>query len=206
MLASLPGFHVILKPKYYPNVHYNSGWKMRRVDVICKDQFEEDLERFAKLAVRMGAVDAKVIEAKDVVVQDWVRLKCQYGCGNYGKSLTCPPYSPAPDQMRHVLSGYSYAILMRLPDESMTTHDLVARLERHAFLAGYYSAWGIGAGPCERCTECNLEHCVFPRLARPSMESCGIDVYATARKNEFHIEVLKTRRQKPTYFGLLLVK
>jgi hypothetical protein len=38
------------------------------------------------------------------------------------------------------------------------------------------------------------------------MESCGIDVYATARKNEFHIEVLKTRRQKPTYFGLLLVK
>ena len=113
---------------------------MRRVDVICKDQFEEDLERFAKLAVRMGAVDAKVIDAKDVVVQNWVRLKCQYGCGNYGKSLTCPPYSPSPDQMRHVLSGYSYAILMRLPDESMATHDLVVKLERHAFLAGYYSA------------------------------------------------------------------
>ena len=76
LLERLPGFHVILKPKYYPNVHYNSGWKMRRVDVIGKDQFEEDLERFAKLAVRMGAVDAKVIDAKDVVVQNWVRLKC----------------------------------------------------------------------------------------------------------------------------------
>lgn len=126
--------------------------------------------------------------------------------GNYGKSLTCPPYSPTPEQMRRVLTGYSRAILLRLPDEWVETHDMVAKLERHVFLAGYYSALGLPAGPCERCEECNLKQCVYPRLARASMEACSIDVYATARKNGFHIEVLKTRRQKPTYFGLLLVK
>lgn len=49
--------------------------------MIVKDRFEGDLQRFAGLAVRMGAVDARVVDAKNVVVQDWVRLKCQYGVG-----------------------------------------------------------------------------------------------------------------------------
>jgi len=179
---------------------------VQRRDVIREEQLKEDLKHFAELAVSMGAVNAKVIDAKKVIVEDWVRLKCQYGCGNYGKALTCPPYSPTPGQMRRALKGYSRAILMRLPDESMDAHDLVAKLERHVFLEGYYSALGLPAGPCERCKKCNLNHCVFPRLARASMEASGIDVYATARKNGFRIEVLKNRRQKPTYFGLLLVK
>ena len=166
----------------------------------------KNLSNLVNLALTIGAADAKLIRAKDVVVQDWVRLKCQYGCGGYGKSLTCPPYSPSPEQTRRILTGYSTAILMRLPDESMASHDLIAKLERSLFLAGYYSAFGLTAGPCERCKKCNLEHCVHPRLARPSMEACGIDVYATARKNGFCIEVRKTTEDNPTYFGLVLVE
>jgi predicted metal-binding protein len=94
---------------------------------------------------------------------------------------------------------------MRLLDESMTTHDIVAKLERRVFLDGYHSALRLPAGPCDHCKKCNLKPCIYPRLARASMEACGIDVYTTARKNGF-IEVLKTKRQKPTYYGLLLVK
>jgi len=166
----------------------------------------KNLSNLVNLALTIGAADAKLIQAKDVVVQDWVRLKCQYGCGGYGKSLTCPPYSPSPEQTRRILTSYSTAILMRLPDESIASHDLTAKLERSLFLAGYYSAFGLTAGPCQRCKKCNLKHCVHPRLARPSMEACGIDVYATARKNGFCIEVRKTTEDKPTYFGLVLVE
>ncbi|MEM2608720.1 MAG: DUF2284 domain-containing protein [Thermoproteota archaeon] len=36
------------------------------------------------------------------------------------------------------------------------------------------------------------------------MEACGIDVYATARGAGFTIEVVRTRRDRPKYFGLLL--
>jgi predicted metal-binding protein len=50
---------------------------MQGRDVVRDEQFEKDLKNFAKLAIRMGAVDAKVIDAKNVIVQDWVRLKCQ---------------------------------------------------------------------------------------------------------------------------------
>lgn len=173
---------------------------------MSRKRLDDNLKQFAELAVRMGAVDAKAIDPKSIVVKDWVRLKCQYGCANYAKSLTCPPYSPTPEQTRKALKDYSHAILMRVPDESTATHNMIAKLERHVFLSGYHSAFGLVAGPCERCRKCNLQHCVYPRLARPSLESSGIDVYATARKNGFHIEVLKTRRQRPTYFGLLLVQ
>jgi predicted metal-binding protein len=165
-----------------------------------------NLDGLVKLALEMGAIEAKLIDANDVVVADWVRLKCQYGCGAYGKALTCPPYSPTPQQMRQILAGYSKAVLMHVPDESAATQNMVANLERSAFLQGHYRAFGVALGPCQRCEKCNLQHCTKPRLARPSMEACGIDVYATARKNGFTIEVRKSEDEKPTYFSMLLVE
>ncbi|MGQ9597642.1 MAG: DUF2284 domain-containing protein [Thermoproteota archaeon] len=71
---------------------------------------------------------------------------------------------------------------------------------------GYYSAFGLTSGPCPFCEKCNLKHCVHPRLARPSMEACGIDVYATVRSNGFKLEVVKSKKDKPRYFGLLLIQ
>ncbi|MBO3799219.1 MAG: DUF2284 domain-containing protein [Thermoproteota archaeon] len=164
----------------------------------------KSLEELCEIAVKLGAAEAKVIKAGDVVVRDWVRLKCQYGCGGYGKRLTCPPYSPTPEQTRRILSGYSSAILLRFEPELLKVHKIVAKLEREAFLSGYYSAFGLASGPCPFCKECNLKSCVHPELARPSMEACGIDVYAAARGAGFTIEVVKTRKEKPKYFGLLL--
>ena len=171
-----------------------------------RNSSEKALNDLVSLALTMGALEAKLIDTKDIVVADWVRLKCQYGCGVYGTSLTCPPRTPSGEQMRRILSNYSKALLLRLTDEEMTTHDMVAKLERSIFLAGYFSAFGLPAGPCERCKKCTLDQCRNPRLARPSMEACSIDVYSTARKNGFVIYVLKTRDEKPTYFGLVLVE
>ncbi|MCX8183954.1 MAG: DUF2284 domain-containing protein [Crenarchaeota archaeon] len=164
----------------------------------------KNLKELCETAVKLGAAEAKVIKASDVMVRDWVRLKCQYGCDGYGKRLTCPPYSPAPEQMRRILSGYSSAILLRFEPSWENVHRVVARLEREAFLSGYYSALGLASGPCPFCTKCNLKSWSHPERARPSMEACGIDVYATARGAGFTIEVVKRRKEKPKYFGLLL--
>jgi len=169
------------------------------------------LNKFCQLAVKFGAADAKLIKAQDVTVRDWVPLKCQYGCGGYGKSLTCPPYSPTPDQFRKVLKGYDWAILLRFeprqPEYDWSSpHEVVVKLEREAFLSGCYSAFGVACGPCPYCDECNLRDCVHPDLARPSMEACGIDVYATVRRAGFNLNVVKNRDEKPTYFALLLIR
>jgi len=172
---------------------------------------EENLNKFCELAVKFGASDAKPIKAEDVIVSDWTRLKCQYGCDGYGKSLTCPPYSPTPEEFRQILKGYGWAILLRFePKEPgydwRGSHEAVVKLEREAFLNGYYSAFGLSCGPCPYCDECNLKECAHPDLARPSMEACGIDVYATARKAGFNLRVVKNRSEKPRYFGLLLIR
>jgi len=172
-----------------------------------------DLEEFHRSAISLGAARAEIIKAKDIVVADWVRLKCQYGCGGYGKRLSCPPYSPTPCETRKILGGYETALLMKFNsceecgnEKAESIHQVVAKMERHIFLSGYYAAFGMSCGPCELCTECNLKECQKPELARPAMEACGIDVYATARKAGLGIEVLTRKDQTPRCFGLVLVK
>ena len=61
---------------------------------MSRKRLDEDLKPFAELAVRMGAVEAKAIDPKNIIVKDWVRLKCQYGCGNYGNIFDLPALQP----------------------------------------------------------------------------------------------------------------
>ncbi len=69
----------------------------------------------------------------------------------------------------------------------------------------YYKAFGVGSGQCRLCDECPFERCIHPREARPSMEACGIDVFATARGNGFPIEVVTDRSCDQNYYGVILV-
>jgi len=57
--------------------------------------------------------DIRPISTDLIVVADWVRLKCRYGCRAYGKHLCCPPFAPSPEEMRRVVSEYKTAILAR---------------------------------------------------------------------------------------------
>jgi predicted metal-binding protein len=162
------------------------------------------LDRYLDRARQRGAADARVVPSASVVTAAWVRLKCQYGCGGYGASLCCPPHSPTPEQTRLVLDCYRRAILVhRKTQEGLTA--LMAALEREALLDGFYRAFALGAGPCTLCRDCTLDRCSHPSDARPAMEACGIDVYATARANGFAIEVVRDHAADQNYFGLLLV-
>lgn len=163
---------------------------------MFSDTFEQHLKSFA---MEMGAADIKRIPVIDIIVEDWVRLKCQYGCPNYGKRLICPPYSPTPEQTRKILEGYSVAFLLRfdVPDdrigvENEAQDDAVKsaieslfKMERFAFLNGSRKAFYFGLNHCPECDGCVLEEspsakCRFPVVMRPSMEACGIDVQKTA--------------------------
>jgi predicted metal-binding protein len=108
--------------------------------------------------------------------------------------------------MRKVLDSYSRAILIHF-DRVANIKATIAELERDIFLRGAWKAFGLGAGPCPFCRECNLKgkKCRHPERARPAMEACGIDVFTTAKKFGFPIEVMRTTRQCPNYYGLILV-
>jgi len=164
-----------------------------------------DLDRFVKLAVKWGARDAKVIRASTVRCEPWVRLKCQFGCSGYNKRLTCPPFTPTPEETAKAVACYRRAILIYANDNDVI-NEIVPNLEREIFLAGYYKALGFGSGPCYLCERCNIKgRCKYPYDARPAMEACGIDVFHTARVNGFPIEVVTSTDQQGDYFGLVLV-
>jgi len=175
-----------------------------------RESGEDRMQRndFVEAAKRLGAAEAKLISPASVVTAPWVRLKCQFGCGGYGRRLTCPPRSPTPEQTRAVLDCYTSAVLVHCPGQGnwRSIKQIVADLEREAFLAGHYKAFAFGSGPCDLCDECNLQFCEHPGQARPAMEASGIDVFATARGNGFPIAVVRDHSCPQNYYGLVLVE
>lgn len=164
------------------------------------------LKALSTLAVQRGAEDAKLITVDWVAVADWVYWKCRFGCPHYGKALTCPPYSPTPQQTRALLKGYEHALLLKY--SSQEYHRLLLELEREAFLRGFHQAWSLSAGRCRLCESCTLEvgGCLHPEQARPSMEACGIDVFTTAQKAGFDMKVKTSKDEKYSHICLLLVR
>jgi predicted metal-binding protein len=161
--------------------------------------------KLVQRAESLGAESARLVRASTIATAPWVRLKCQYGCDGYGSSRCCPPHTPTPDGTRKVIDCYKRAILFEAGRRE--PRQIAVRLEREAFLAGYYKALGLGAGPCSLCKEeCAFdEPCRHPEQARPSMEACGIDVFATARANGFTIEVVRDENDEQHYFGVVLL-
>ncbi|MCW4045393.1 MAG: DUF2284 domain-containing protein [Candidatus Bathyarchaeota archaeon] len=94
---------------------------------------QSELEKFdflRKLALELGAAEAKVISADKVVVEDRVVLKCKVGCPNYGKTLTCPPYTPTAAEFRKIVSEYSYALFMKFRSQAAADPELAKVLSK----------------------------------------------------------------------------
>ena len=81
-----------------------------------------------KLALEMGASDAKIIPANQVVVEDRVVLKCKVGCSHYGKTLACPPYTPTAEEFRRIVAEYRYAMFMKFRSKATADTELLKSL------------------------------------------------------------------------------
>lgn len=189
-----------------------------------REAIVKDLE---KIALEAGATGVKLVRPPDVIVAQWVRTKCQFGCHFFGKRFTCPPYAPTPKQTAESLRSYEKALLvefanlyrdrLRADPRSHPIHDALYRMERVAFLSGYEKAFSYEAGPCTLCPDCPAEkldkpnlfqkkECRRPKEARPSMEAAGIDVYQTVRRSGFEIHVVQHKSQPFKVFGLVLLE
>ncbi|HCL79693.1 MAG TPA: hypothetical protein DIC53_06975 [Synergistaceae bacterium] len=162
-------------------------------------------EYYVKRLQELGAVRAKWIDPATVVTAAWVGHKCRFGCPTYGKNRCCPPNTPTYRETRELLGEYTRALLVEGRTLAETSNIVVAAA-RELFLDGYYKVIALGSGPCTLCETCAPEGCRFPGKAIPSMEACGVDVFATVRANGYDIDVVKGRGDEMTAFGLLLVE
>jgi predicted metal-binding protein len=83
------------------------------------------------LALELGATEAKIIPANEVVVENRVVLKCRVGCKYFGKTLMCPPYTPSVDEFRKTLNEYSYALVLKIKSQAEATAEVAQLLSKN---------------------------------------------------------------------------
>lgn len=188
-------------------------------------------------ALRTIHNDLTKIPAEKIAVREWTRFRCRFGCASYGTHFCCPPFVPSIVETRAMVAEYETAVLARFDTATFppgpdglplsqrevlgTVQQTIADLERAAFLAGYYRAFGMGGSPCTLCSTCAAQEmidtgttptaadairCRQKKVMRPSMEALGIDVFETVRSVGLSIEVLTGRDDPPIYFGLVLLE
>jgi predicted metal-binding protein len=170
------------------------------------------------LFAKHGYTDFKWMDPKQIVTAQWVRMKCEFGCTEYGKCAACPPNNPSVPDCRRFFDDYSSAVVFHFekavdrPEDrhpwSRKVNIGLSKLEREVFISGYRKAFLLFMDSCPLCDECvgRKEDCKNPRMRRPSPESMAVDVFATVRPLGFPIEVLSNYSQTMNRYAILLVE
>ena len=155
------------------------------------------------------------IDTSTIVVEPWTRLKCQFGCPNYGKTLVCPPHTPKAEEFVGMVNSYKRAILFEISlaaieDDIGGITKISVDIENLCAHFGYYKAFGMGAGPCMVCKskgeECDLGQCRYPNEARPSGEACGVDIHKTIENNGYDILGIDEENNSYFCYGIVLLE
>ena len=174
----------------------------------------EELER---LFLKHGFTDHKWLDPLDIVVAQWVRMKCVFGCDEYGQAACCPPNTPPVAECERFFKEYRLAAVFHFekrvekPEDrhawSRTVNLELLKLEREVFLAGYPKAFLLPMDSCNICPECvgHKSACKEPERARPAAEAMAVDVFTTVRKLGYPIEVLSDTGQVMNRYAFLMI-
>jgi predicted metal-binding protein len=164
-----------------------------------------------------GFDDFRWLPTADIVVAQWVRLKCVFGCDEYGKNVACPPNTPTVDECARFVREYADSVILRFAKSfpgheeraawSREVNKKLLELERAVFLLGHHKAFMLLMGGCPLCEECvgKPEDCRHPGSARPTPEGIAVDLFATAHSVGYPLEVLSDHSQLMNRYAILLI-
>jgi predicted metal-binding protein len=165
-----------------------------------------------------GYEDYKWFDPEQVVVSQWVRTKCMFGCPNYGNKAACPPQTPSVSECERFFKEYKIAVIFHIRKQSSIQKERyawykketikLAKLERDVFLAGFEKAFFLLFGGCVICEDCQKERslCKHPEMARPAPEAMAVDVFSTVKKIGYPISVLTDTSQAMDRYVFLMVQ
>jgi predicted metal-binding protein len=175
----------------------------------------KELEEMFK---RYGYNDFKWIDPKRIVVAQWARMKCIFGCREYGKCGTCPPNTPSVSECKEFFREYRNCVVFHFikrvakPEDRFVwtrkVNSKLLKLEREVFLSGYYKAFLLFMDSCNLCESCPgiRQLCKNPKMSRPTPESMAMDVFATVRKVDYPIGVLYDYSQEMNRYAFLFIE
>jgi predicted metal-binding protein len=182
----------------------------REVKMISKKKLEE-------LFRAHGFRDFRWLDPKEIVLGQWVRMKCLYGCVEYGRTATCPPHAPSVEDCERFFREYRRCAVFHFEKRVERPEDRHAwsrkinlgllKLEQEVFMAGLVKAFLLYMDSCNICLECSGSRagCKEPKLARPTPDALGVDVYTTVRKLGYPIKVLSDYRQVMNRYAFLMI-
>lgn len=177
-----------------------------------------DSKTLDELFLTYGLADFRWLPAANIVVAQWVRMKCIFGCEDYGKNATCPPNAPAVADCECFMREFSDAVVFRfsksIPDaeqRKLWCRDInskLLKLDRDVFLLGYQKAFMMLMENCPLCEECVScpDDCRHPRAARPTVEGMAVDLFSTVRSVGYPLEVLRDFSEPMNRYAILLVQ
>ncbi len=172
-------------------------------------------QHLQNLMITESCFDYKVFEMDTLLVTPKVRLKCMYGCKNFGFQRKCPPNDTlSPEQCKLYLKDYSHAILLRfVPDQAFNVpphvQTILLELEKKAMLSNFRFALAIFPTHCHQCDSCLIDQeCGNPLQARPSVSSLCIDIMGTLENLGLQQKILQSKDhpQEFYYIGLVLLE
>ena len=175
-------------------------------------------EKLEAMFTKHSFTDFRWIDAKEIVVSQWVRMKCMFGCGEYGTKACCPPNVPTVAECERFFRDYTEAAVFHFekkvdkPEDrhawTRTVNTKLSKLEREVFLAGYQKAFLLYMDSCHLCKDCpaTRNQCLNKKLARPAPEALAVDVYSTVKKVGYPINVLPDYSQKMNRYAFLLIQ
>ena len=200
--------------KYFLSVHTI----MKRKNMSKKNLSPVDYKALETLFKKHGYADFKWVDPKRIVVSQWVRMKCMYGCKDYGRVASCPPNVPSVSECRKFFDEYKTVAMFHFekkldkPEDrrpwGIQVNQGLLDLERGVFLSGYHKAFLLLMYPCRICGECSSMKvdCKNPKFARPTPEAMAIDVFSTARRYGYPIKVLSDYGQTMNRYAFLFIE
>jgi predicted metal-binding protein len=141
-----------------------------------------------------------------------------FGCPNYGKGGCCPPNVPSVEECKRFIHEYRNAVVFHFekyvknPETrhrwTSTINKRLFAIEREVFLLGYWKAFMLYIDSCSMCSEClgSRIECRNKKVARPTPEAFGIDVYSTVKKVGYPIQVLRDYTEPMNRYAFLLIE
>jgi len=184
---------------------------MKSESMILREEIEKKISDF-------GFKDFKWLDPEKIIVSHWVRMKCMFGCDEYGRTASCPPNLPSVSECERFFREYKEAVVFHFVKKVAKPEDRFAwtrkinlkllKLEREIFLSGFERAFLIFLDSCNICQDCPgiKEKCKEPKLARPTPEAMCVDVYSTVRRLGYPVQVLSRYTQEMNRYSFLMIK
>jgi len=93
----------------------------------------KELNFLIEKAKGLGAIQAEITSPDKIVVENRVLLKCRTGCQSYGNKLTCPPFTPSPDEFRKMLKEYRHVLIVKFKGEAEAEDTIGRSLLKNQF-------------------------------------------------------------------------